>query len=738
MMSAILLALGGAVPIGAIILARWIDALQWRRHLVAYQLELPRALTHDQVSNWLAAIGAATRHIPVALDVVATERGIAHVMVMPARHAGVLLNHSRMLLPGSRFVSSPVPSAAGSFIRAAGELRVTSSSHPLAQERAPAANGALLSGLQPLGRGQVVRVSWLLAGAATPHPVGLVGLAADLAQFRRVKQRFPLLRVCGRISVSGMPPSIARSMVYRVYSSLRVLDGPGAAMVRRILPWRVVAARVRDRAIPITIWPAILNTRELAGLLGFPLDGATAPGLTVNTARQLPPTIQLPRRGQVLAHSNYPGMSDRPLAMRQADRLRHLWLLGPTGTGKSTLITRMAVQDAAAGYGLVVIDPKADVCDEILARLPDNRMDDVIVLNPAATSRPIGFNILQNAGDEHARELVVDNVVHVFAELWKSSFGPRTTDVLRNALLTLTSTRALDGSAFTLTETAPLLENPSFRRFVTSQPNVPESVRSFWMSFEALSAGERAQVIGPSLNKLRALSTRTSVQLLLGQSTGIDISEVFTRRRILLVSLNKGAVGTETAKLLGSLLVAALLNAALHRAVVPPARRTPAWAYLDEFQDVLRMGGDVADALAQARSLGLGLVLAHQYLGQLPTTLQAAVLGTVRSSVVFQLDQEDARKLEHRFAPYLTSADLMGLRTYEIAARLCVDGQTQSPVTGRTLPLDEPCRDPMAAAQASRLRHGTPRSAVEKALRARTTTASAADAGRLGRRRTAG
>jgi hypothetical protein len=711
----------GLTSLGVVLVVRWIEAWVWRQQLVAYRLELPRGLTRDQVSGWLAALGAATRHIPVVIEIVAAERDIRHYMAMPRFHANLLLSQARNMLPGIRTEEVPDYLMDPELPRAAGELRLTSTSHPLGDERATAASGALLSALQPLGRGQKIRISWVLAGTTTPHPAGLAKLTPDLARFRRLKQRSPLIRAVGRVSVSGAPPQIARALLYRVYSSMRVLDGPGAALVRRTLPWRVVASRLRERSIPVTIWPAVLNTRELAGLLGFPLDDIQAPGLTVGVARQLAPPPDMPSKGLVLAYSNYSGMTTRPLALGRADLLHHLHLLGQTGSGKSTEIENLAIQAARLGDGMFVVDPKADLCEEIMARLPENRVADVISLNPAATDQPIGFNILQSARDEHARELVVDDVVHIFGEIWKSSFGPRTADVLRNALLTLAVAKAPDGSAFTLAEVAPLLENPSFRRFVTSQSGVPESVRPFWSAYEAMSSGERRQTIGPSLNKLRALTTRTSLRLMLGQSKGLDVADVFTKRRILLASLNKGIVGTETAQLLGSLLVTGLRNAALRRAAIPKEKRRPAWAFLDEFQDVLRVGDDLADGFAQARALGLIYVLANQYLGQLPPAIQAA-LGTIRSSIVFQLDHDDARTLERRFSPSLTIEDLMGLGTYEIAARLCVDGHTRPPVTGKTLSLEEPIRDAFALTQASRERFGTPRADVEAALRARVPT----------------
>jgi hypothetical protein len=221
---------------------------------------------------------------------------------------------------------------------------------------------------------------------------------------------------------------------------------------------------------------------------------------------------------------------------------------------------------------------------------------------------------------------------------------------------------------------------------------------------------------------------------MLGQSEGIDLGAVFRERKVLLVSLAKGTLGTETANLLGSLLVSALWQATLARVRVDAARRRPAFAYIDEAQDIVRLPLAIADMLAQARGLGLGLTLANQYLAQLPESVKAALLGTVRTQVTFAVEHEDAGVLARRFAP-LTVDDLKGLATYEIAMRPSVNGRTLAPVTGLTLPLEQPVRDPAVLARFSRERYGVPRSEVEAAITQRLGTAVAAGgAGGFGRR----
>jgi hypothetical protein len=733
MMLAVLLASGGLTILGLILGARWLDALTWRRRLVAYQLRLPSGLTADQVSGWLASVAADSQHWPVCIEIEAMREGIAFYLLVSRSHETSTLARLRSALPGVRADLLPDYLESRPAVRAAREFKLTSSQRPLAADRAQAAVTSLLSGLHPFAHGESVRVQWLLSGDRVFLPSKED--AGELARAVRAKNAAPVFNAVARVAVSAPSRARAVNLLGRVTNALKVLDAPGVSVLPRLLPLSTVTERLYRRAVPLTVWPMRINTEEAAGLLGFPLGNLHLLGLELGRARQLPPPQDMARSGLVLAVSNFPGANDRPLALRTDDRLRHLHLIGPTGVGKSTLIANAALQDIGRGDGLVLMDPKSDLVADVLARVPHARTKDVIVLDPSATDYPIGFNVLQVGRSEHERELVVDHVVHVFSELWRSSWGPRTSDVLRTCLLTLTHTRAHDGSAFALTEVPELLLNPAFRKFVTAQAGVPDSVRSFWSAYEHMSEGERAQVIGPSMNKLRSLTTRTSLRLMLGQSTGIDLADLFTRRRVVLVALSKGTVGTETAHLLGSLLMAALWQTTLARAAVPAEKRRPAWAYLDEFQDVLRLGtdGELADMLAQARGLGLGLTLAHQYLDQLPRQVQAAVLGTARSQVAFQLDHDDARTLEKRYAPALTAADLMGLPAHEVAIRPSINGQTRPPTTGITHPLSEPTHDPGALAEQSRQRFGVARADVEAALRARIETPVAAKIGRTRR-----
>ncbi|GAA3235966.1 hypothetical protein GCM10010468_69970 [Actinocorallia longicatena] len=573
-------------------------------------------------------------------------------------------------------------------IRAAAELKSVKPLFPLADSRGFVAVAGLLSSLYPMNTGEHIRIVWTVTAGRNLRPLSDDAPTALRTAAGR-KQSSPLWEACGRVVVTARHTGRARLLLGQVLAAIDVLSGPESALRTRFLPSRVVAWRARRWRLPVALWPAVLNAAELGAVTAWPLAGIAVPGLPSGSSRQLPAPFGM-RGGIQVGKSNHPTMEGRALTLAPDDRLRHVLIQGPTGAGKSELVASLALQDIRAGRGAIVIDPKNDLISSILTRIPESRLDDVILMDASAIANPVGFNLLGTKGmSEHGKELVVDRIVDTFRDLWASSWGPRTADVLRNCLLTLTHAKAVDGSAFTLAEIPELLTNDEFRRSVVRRSRIPDAVRSFWIAYEQMSTAERQQVIGPAMNKLRAFTTRTALRLILGQSEGINIGEVFRKRKILLVPLSQGVIGAEAAHLLGSLLVAFIWQETLSRTAVESNRRQTIFAYLDEFQEFIRFGGDINEMLAQARGLGLGLHLSYQYLDQLSPKILAAVLGTVRTQIVFQLEYKDAETLSKRFSPDLGRDDLTGLGAFEFAMRPCVNSRTASPVTGYTLPLPE-------------------------------------------------
>ena len=736
-----LLAFGLSV-FSLILVVRHLNASAWQRSLIALRLYPPAGLTPDTVAAWLGSLSALTHasrwwllpYPPVVIEIVATPEGIAHYLLVPERMRGAILAACRAHLPGARIEDVPAYLASRPRPLLAAEWRLSSRRRSLGVDRTKVTAAGLLASLQPLASGELVCVQWTLTGAGTPPPVrdtrtkqrdmpwwleADAPADADDMRAMRVKQREgPLLHAVGRLGVIAASRERCYALFGRTWGVLRQLNAPGVQFVRRLSPVSAVAGRLHRLALPLTVWPVVLNPREAAGVVGLPMSDTPLPGLTLRTARQVPPPHGLSKNGVTLAVSNYPG-SSQPLRLSRDDRLRAMYVVGPVGVGKSTLLANMAIQEIGHGDGLALIDPKGDLASDVLARVPEHRYDDVILLDLADITRPIGLNVLRTDQGEHGRELAADFVLSVLRSLWAQYWGPRTDDVLRAALLTLTHTTAADGSVFTLVEVPELLTNPPFRHLVTEQPTMPASLRQFWAWFENISEAERVQVIGPVMNKLRQFTTRTALRLTLGQSRGLDIPALIRRRRILLVRLSRGVIGTEAAYLLGSLLVAGIYQTTLGRAELEPSQRRPFWLYLDEFHQVARLSVSLTDMLAEARGLGVGVIMANQYVSQLAPEMRAAVLGTVRSQVVFQVEHDDARALEPRFMPTLSATDLTSLSAYEVALRLCAGNQVLTPTTGTTLPLPEPVADKDHIRELSRERYGIARADVEAALLSR-------------------
>jgi len=389
--------------------------------------------------------------------------------------------------------------------------------------------------------------------------------------------------------------------------------------------------------------------------------------------------------------------------------LRHLHVLGPTGSGKSTLLLNLIVQDIEAGRGIAVIEPRGDLVAEVLARIPRERIDDVVIIDPTASegSRPVGLNPL--ASDGRSPELVADQMLGIFHELFPT-WGARLSDILGGALLTLARVPGMTLAALPL-----LLSDATFRRSLLAGIDDPIGLEPFWASYEAWSDQERTAAIAPAMRRLRPFLLHPDVRAIVSQARPLfSVRQVFTQRKILLVNLSKGLLGGETAAIIGSLAVSAIWQATLGRAAIAPEKRHPVFVYADEYQEYLKLPTDLTDALAQARGMGVGFVLAHQYMHQLDPAMRSAVLANVQSRIAWRLPGEDARLLA---GGAVEAEDFQSLGAFQAYAQLVADGAVQPWCSLQTLAPGGVTSDPAEIRALSASRYGIDREEVEAAIR---------------------
>lgn len=419
----------------------------------------------------------------------------------------------------------------------------------------------------------------------------------------------------------------------------------------------------------------LLSIPELAAIAHVPTDD-TIPGLQRAGAKAVPPPPGIATSGTEvkpigITDSGHP----RPVGLRVADARHHMHILGATGSGKSELMARMILDDAEAGRGLVVVDPKGDLVTDILMRLPTRLGDRVVLFDADSRTRPPVLNPLE--GDDIAR--TVDNLVSIFAHVYASSWGPRTEDILRSALLTL---RELPGTP-TLADLPTLLTVPAFRHRALNLITDP-ILLGFWTWYDELSDASRAQVIAPLMNKLRGLLLRPFVHAALaGGTSTVDMDQILDGG-ICLVRLGKDALGIDTARLVGSIVVARTWQAATRRARTPQPQRRDCGLYIDECHNFLNMAYPIEDMLAEARAYRLSIVLAHQYLRQLPRELEEGISTNARTKIFFTASPEDARHLARHTHPRITEHDLANLGRFHIAARLTLNSEEAPPFTATT------------------------------------------------------
>lgn len=540
--------------------------------------------------------------------------------------------------------------------------------------------------------------SWLDVILGNVHP-------ATGEQHKSAKQKAEQhsFNVAIRLGASGRN---AVRHVNAMLSAFRILETAGV----RIRAEEDSAAKLNSATFPRR-FPLKLSVKELACFLLLPIGDQPLPGTPELHPRPLlppswytPPTKASDDRSFAISMD---AANPKKLSISPRDSLLHTVLLGPTGSGKSTAMQHLILSDIRAGRSVLVIDPKADLVNDVLARIPDERKDDVVVIDPSDPA-PVGFNPLGFKEYENP-PLVADAILSVLKELWADNWGVRIQDILSAALLTLVE---VEGSS--LLWLPAFLTDANFRQKITSQVKDRVALRPFWEQFDALKDYSRQQQIEPVLNKLRQFTLRPGLRNLLGQAKPkFCLTDLFYQRKIVLVSLNKGLVGGECSRCLGSLIVGLTWTLALSRAKLPPEKRHIVSVYIDELQDYLSLPTDLSDALAQARGLGLSLTLAHQYREQLPLTIRAGIDANALNKIVFGLNATDAKAMA-AMAPELVAEDFMRLPRYQVYASLQSGGRATGWMRGQTLPPTKALRLPADLKARSQQRYGKPAAEVEQ------------------------
>lgn len=403
-----------------------------------------------------------------------------------------------------------------------------------------------------------------------------------------------------------------------------------------------------------------------------------------------------------------------PFGIKRKDRARHMYVIGKTGMGKSTLLENMAIQDIRNGEGMAFIDPHGSTADRIMEYVPAHRIKDVVYFAPFDMDYPVAFNVMEDVGYDK-RHLVVSGLLSAFRKIWVDAWSARMEYILSNTLLAL-----LEYEGATLLDVNRMLINKHFRKKVVDNVQDP-IVKSFWVDEFANYTDRYTQDATPAIqNKVGQFTSNPLIRNIVGQAkSSFDIREMMDQKKILIINLSKGRVGEVNATLLGSMLVTKIYLAAMSRADVSSTNMQNLpnfYFYVDEFQNFANES--FSDILSEARKYKLNLIIAHQYVEQMEEEVRDAVFGNVGTTVAFRVGPFDAETLETVFAPQFEATDLINLGFAQIYLTLMIDGVGSPPFSATTLPPFDrsPEDNTQKVLEASRAQFARPRPEVEKII----------------------
>ncbi len=369
----------------------------------------------------------------------------------------------------------------------------------------------------------------------------------------------------------------------------------------------------------------------------------------------------------------------RLFGLREGDRFQHIYVIGQTGTGKTTLMANLMWQDLKLGRGLAFLDPHGDAVERLVAQIPPERRKDVVYLDIPNPDCPFGFNPLEAVPLEQ-RAFAASGIIEAFRNVWGTTWGPRLEHILRNALLTL-----LDQPSATLADLPKLFTDEKFLKAALPYVTHPTNLEFWTKEFAKYPQRYKIEALAPVQNKLGAfLSQPPLFRVLTRPRSGYNLRELLDNGKVLLVNLAKGRIGGDGAALLGSLIVSRIGITGLSRQDVPEETRVPFFVYLDEFHTFTTTA--LAGMLSELRKYRLGLVLAHQFSAQLEPEVRDAIFGNVGTLVAFRVGPDDAKGLIRQFSPEIVELDLVNLPDHDIYVRLLVQGAPARPFSATTLP----------------------------------------------------
>ena len=423
---------------------------------------------------------------------------------------------------------------------------------------------------------------------------------------------------------------------------------------------------------------SIVNAEELASLYHLPSKSVETPSISWARSKKLEYPLDIPQADcRIIGETDYRGQHIK-FGIRPLDRLRHMYVIGKTGVGKSTFMESMVLADIYDGQGVGVIDPHGETINDILARIPPHRLEDVIVFDPGDTEYPVGLNLLQ-ISEEEDKSMVADGIVSVFKKEFGDSWGPRLEYILTNAILTL-----LHCQNVSILVLPRLLSDDNYRAFLLKQVQDP-ILRKFWHEeYDVKDKRRQAEEISSILNKVGRFTTNPIIRNIVGQvKSSFNIKDLMDNRKIFLVNLAQGKIGEENMSLLGGMLVTRLYTNATRRISQPKDQRVPFYLYIDEFQNFST--STFEKILSEARKFGLSLTIAHQFTDQIEPSILSAILGNVGSMMTFNIGPKDAGVFAKEFSPYVQEDDLVGLGLGEVILKMSIDIAQSKPFTARTL-----------------------------------------------------